>query len=522
VTQQSAQTTQRVGGSISRDVLAPGRRAAGVRRPRRRVVVVGAGLGGLSAAIHLRLAGFDVAIYEANAVTGGRANVIRRDGFTFDTGPTLLNYPWVFRELFAAAGRSMDDYLELLPVDPSVRFQWDDGTHLSLSSDLSRLLEEFERIEPGSRPRTLKFLEDASVKYRLAFEKLVSRNVDSVSSWLSPLSLRDLSRLSVWRSLDSELGRFFRSRHIREALGAYGMYLGGSPHELPGFFSILPYGEIAYGLWLPRGGIHALVEAVEQLATELGVEIHTSTPVERIIVTDGAARGIELRSGGIVTADAVVSNVDAPTTLARLLRGAIDAPKPPRMTPGVVTFYWGIDGVAESLGHHTIFLPDDVRGAYRELMREGTLPSGLPFYVSLPSRTDPGLAPPGKTSAFVLVPTPLVSQLGEAPHLVDEIRERVLARLAMHGIPFSRGSLAFEETWTPHQWGERFGLHDGSAFGADHRLSQIGPFRTRNTVRGIHALALAGASTVPGTGMPMVAISGRLAAERIGEMVGVG
>ncbi|HEX8183577.1 MAG TPA: FAD-dependent oxidoreductase, partial [Blastocatellia bacterium] len=223
------------------------------------VAIIGGGLGGLSAAIHLSLGGYEVTIFEANERVGGRAGLISRDGFRFDTGPSLLNYPWVFEQLFQAAGRDMRDYVQLLAVDPSVSFQWPDGLRLTLSSNLQKLLEEFERLEPGVRPRVLSFLRDAAIKYQISFEKLVTRNEDSFVKWLGALSIRELARTSVWRSLDGELSRFFRSRYIREALGSYGMYLGGSPYDLPGLFSILAYGELAFGLWLPKGGVYGLV-----------------------------------------------------------------------------------------------------------------------------------------------------------------------------------------------------------------------------------------------------------------------
>src|SRR5262249_20694412 len=249
------------------------REIPGERRttPSTAVVIVGGGMGGLSAAIYLRLAGYEVTIYEANERVGGRANQIERDGFRFDTGPSLLNYPLVFDRRFEAAGRRLGDYVRLLAVDPSVSFQWADGARLSLSSDVRRLLAECERVEPGSRPAMLAFLRDAGAKYQTAFEKLVSSNADHPLTWLGRLSLGELARIGAWRSPDGQLGRFSRRRHLREALGSYAMYLGGSPYELPGLFSILPYGELAYGLWLPAGGIYGLVEGVGRLARELGV-----------------------------------------------------------------------------------------------------------------------------------------------------------------------------------------------------------------------------------------------------------
>jgi phytoene desaturase len=491
------------------------------------VIIVGGGLGGLSAAIHLRLAGYDVCIFEANERLGGRANLIKRHGFTFDTGPSLLNYPWVFENLFRAAGREMKDYVTLLPVDPSVGFQWPDGTSLKLSSNLQNLLNECEKVEPGSRPGVIAFLSDAAIKYRMAFDKLINRNEDNPVKWIGALSLSEITKLGVWRSLDSELGRFFKSRYIREAFGSYGMYLGGSPYELPGLFSILSYGELAYGLWLPKGGINRLVDGIERLARDLGIVIYTQRRVSKIVIENNRVAGIETDDGCFHPSRVVVSNVDLPTTNTELLR---DHPwrsslrakvLRTRMTPGVMTFYWGIRGEVKNVGHHTIFLPDDFSGAFAELFRQKQIPLNLPFYVAVPSVTDPDLAPEGDTTMFILVPTPLLSEM---PHVdwrvaVNEVRQRVFDRLWHDKVGLDPERIAVEEVYTPIEWKRRFGLFDGSAFGAAHTLFQVGPFRARNYSSEVEGLYYVGASTTPGTGMPMVVLGGKLTAERIESRV---
>ena len=488
------------------------------------VLIVGGGLGGLSAAIHLRLAGFAVSVYEANERVGGRANLIEREGFRFDTGPSLLNYPWVFEQLFAAAGRNFHDYVKLLAVDPSVGFRWEDGTRFTLSSDVRKFLAECERLEPGSRPRSLDFMRDAEAKYRIAFEKLVTRNVDSPFRWLGALRATELRRTSVWRSLDRELRRYFKSRHLREALGSYAMYLGGSPYTLPGMFTILSYGEMAYGLWLPEGGVYGLVSGITKLAVELGVEIHTNRRVRRIVTEGGRVKGVELADGEFRASSLVVSNVDVPTTDtslvdagARVAASLRRKAERTRMTPGVVTFYWGVRGEVGNLGHHTIFLPDDYPAAFADLMRHGRIPRGLPFYVSVPSATDTALAPAGDAAVFVLVPVPVLSELGETDWdgTVDDLRARVFATFARHDIHLDADRICFEEVYTPVEWQRRFGLYDGSAFGAAHNLRQLGPLRSKNFSTEIAGLYYAGASTTPGTGMPMVVLGGRQVAERI-------
>jgi phytoene desaturase len=479
--------------------------------------VIGGGLGGLSAAIHLRLAGHEVTVFESNDRVGGRANLLVDGGFRFDTGPSLLNYPWVFEELFRAAGKNLYDYCTLLPVDPSVAFQWRDGARLQLSSDREYLKAELQRFEPDASGAVDGFFEDAAEKYRIAFEKLACRNEDSAARWARALTVTEALRTGIWRSVDGELSRWFRSSRVREALGSYAMYLGGSPFQLPGLFTILPYGEMAYGLWLPRGGIYAIVLAVERLARELGVTIRTGTRVERIDTRGGRVRAVDLGSGGSQPADVVVSNVDLPTTVRELV-GA--EPPKVRMTPGVITFYWGVRGQPEGLGHHTIFLPDNYRNAFHQLMNEGKMPDDLPFYVSVPSATDPSLAPPGHSCVFALVPTPTISQMGEGvwEETALRARQRVLDRLRVHGVDLDR-QIVVERCWTPPEWRSRFGLFDGSAFGAAHTLWQVGPFRPRNWSRTVKGLYFAGSSTTPGAGMPMVVLSGRMAAERVADYV---
>jgi phytoene desaturase len=493
-----------------------------MKRPER-AIVVGAGVGGLSAAINLALRGYPVTVFESNEKPGGRANVIEFDGFKFDTGPSLLNYPWVFDDLFKAAGTSLEQELSLIRVDPAIKFYWPDGEEFQLSSDLTRLSAECRRLEPADGAGLFKFLEDARHKYRVSFDRLVTRNADSPLKWFSAAGPSNLGRLGLFRSMDSQIGKHFKSNRIREALGSYGMYLGGAPYDLRGIFSIIPFGELEYGLWLPEGGMYSLIEAMCRLAERVGVEIRTSSPARSIDIERQQVTGITLEDGSVEQAEIVVSNVDVPTTMTRLLSAnqPTKTYKAPKMTPGVITYYIAVDRDLNELGHHTVYLPEDSRSAYHQLMREGVVPDDLPFYASVASNTDASLSPASSSALFLLAPVPLISQLGKVDLdvLSGELRQRMFERMRQHGVPISSSDIIRQETMTPVDWSAAFGLFDGSAFGAAHNLRQIGPFRSRNISSQFKGLFFTGASTTPGTGVPMCVLSGKMVAERIDDWI---
>ena len=491
-------------------------------------IVIGAGLGGLSTAIHLALHGYQVTVLEKNERTGGRANLLEHNGFRFDTGPSLLNYPWVFEELFRAAGSDLHEKLELIEVEPGIRFHWPDGESLQLSSRFDLLREEFERFDPGVGPRLNTWLEKAGRNYRISFERLVTRNADNPLSWLAALRLNELAGLGIQRSVYAQLGRSFHSQRIKEALGSYSMYLGGSPFDLPGLFEILPFGELNYGLWLPRGGIYSLVEAITGLARDNGVRVETNVEVVSIRENGNRARAVETADGRLLAVDAIISNVDVATTDARLApavisgNGAAQKASRMKMTPGVLTFYWGLKRRINGLGHHSIFFPEDYRSSFDDLMNGNSISSQPPFYVSLASETDNSLAPDGKSTMFVLVPTPVLSRLNGVSwdSEISRLRDYVIARLRQEGSDISQADIEFESHYSPVVWRDRFGLHDGSAFGASHQLFMLGPWRSPNYSRNLPGLFYVGASTTPGTGMPLVTLGGRMTAQRVMQHAG--
>jgi phytoene desaturase len=490
---------------------------------RDRVAVIGAGVGGLAAAVRLAHAGFAVEVFERGAEPGGRCGRLRLGDFTFDTGPTLLLMPEVLEETFAAAGRPLADYLTLDRCDPNYRIHFRDGSTLTFTPDLERMARELERVEPGSFARYLAFLARGHVQYRTSLERFVGRNFEHLGQFLTPASLRGIFAVRAHRRMYPEVARYFRDDRLRAALTFQTMYLGISPFRSPAVYGLLPYTELAGGIWYPRGGLHAVPLALARLADELGVRVHYGAPVAKVAIAHGRARGLELADGRFVAAEAVLCNADLPWAYRNLIdprHATLRRADRLRYTSSAFMMYLGTRKRYPALLHHNVLFGGDYRGAFDDIFERLRVPADPSFYVNVSARTDPACAPSGSDNIYVLVPVPHrrpgLDWAVEGPRL----REHVLARLADIGCPDVARHVEVERHFTPDDWEHELNLERGAAFGLSHDFFQVGPFRPPNQDPSIRNLFFVGASTQPGTGLPMVMLSARLVTERIVRHLG--
>ncbi|MBF5042989.1 phytoene desaturase [Aggregicoccus sp. 17bor-14] len=483
-------------------------------------LVVGAGVGGLAAAARLARQGFRVRVHEKTGGPGGRCGQLALGGFRFDLGPTIVLMPEVFEETFRALGRRLEDYLTLERCEPNYRIHYRDGSDITFTSELTAMGRELERIEPGSFQRYLAFLAQGRTQYEVSLAHFVGRDFTSVLDYLRPAMLRNILKVRAHRRAYAEVSRFFQDERLRAALTFQTMYLGVSPFHCPAVYALLPFTELGVGVWFPKGGLYAIPLALERVAREEGVSLHYESPVERILTEGGRAVGVRLAGGREERADLVLCNADLPYAYERLLDPAatrLKAPEKLRYTSSGLLFYWGLERRVPGLGHHTVFLGRGYRQSFEDIFERFRVPEDPSFYVNVPCRTDPSLAPEGQDGLYVLVPVPHQKE-GQSPDWRTEaprVRAQVLARLAEEGFPLAEEDLAYERILTPDDWVGTFNLARGSAFGLAQNFFQVGPFRPANEDPNVSGLFFVGASTRPGTGLPTVLISARLAAERV-------
>jgi phytoene desaturase len=483
-----------------------------------RIVVIGAGAGGLSAAAHLATAGLHVTVLEKNDQPGGRCARIERQGHTFDVGPTLLVMPGLYRAEFAALGIDLRTLVNLQRVDPTYHLHFDDGARLDLTSDLERLRSQLEALEPGAFGAVLRYLEEGGRHYTLATEGLVRRNFRTLAEFLHPSMLVLFLRLHALHNHYRRLGRYFRSERLKNAFSFQDMYMGISPFEAMATFSMLQYTELAEGVWYPRGGMTRLTDALHALAVARGAEVRFQAPVRRIDIDGQRASGVTLEDGSHLPADAVLANADLPYVYGDLLPADGRARRFNRKTYScsTVSFLWGVDQVVPEVAAHTLFLSDDFRGNFDDILRRKTISENPSLYVHAPARLDPGMAPAGMDTLVAIVPVGHLDPRAEQdwPDITSRARAAVLRRLATAGVTDLESHLRFEITLDPADWQRRFNLVRGATHGLAHTLLQMGWFRPANRHPCYHNLYFAGASTHPGTGLPTAIVSGRLAAER--------
>lgn len=485
----------------------------------RSIIVVGAGVGGLVAATHLARRGLNVTVLEKNSHAGGRCDRFTRDGHRFDAGPTLMVMPLLYEAEFAALGTSLRDMLELQRVDPTYHLVFDDGSQLALTSDMKSMQEQMEGFERGSFHGLLRYLEEGHRHYHLGIERLVNHDFRRASEFFTLKNMPLALQLKPFANHYHNMASYFDDPRLKSAFTFQDVYMGLSPFEAPTTFSMMPYTELAHGVWYPKGGMYSIVEALVNLAERAGVTFEFNAPVERIDVSGTQAQGVTLTDGRRLNADAVLANADLPYVYQHLLPQGREAKqlRRKRFSCSVISFFWGVDQPFEQLPPHTLFLAEDYRDNFKSIIRDLDLPANPSLYVHAPARLDPSMAPEGQDTLIAIVPVGHMSEDGKQDWAAmrEEARQHVFRRLRTIGITDLEEHIKFEVNYTPLSWKKRYNLMKGSTHGLCHNLMQLGYFRPRNKHSRYHNLYFVGASTHPGTGLPTAMVSGRLAAQRI-------
>lgn len=484
------------------------------------VNIIGAGLGGLAAAIRLAARGVRVKVFEKNETAGGKVNIQAAGGYTFDTGASLLTMRHVVADLFESAGRRLEDYLELEPLEPICRYLWPDGAQLDAFTDIARTEAEIGKIAPADAEGFRRFLTDARRKYEVAERTFLAHSLNDLPRLLRPRYARDLAALSSMRTLSAHVASYFRSPHLRQLFNRFATYNGSSPYRAPATFALIPYVEFGLGAWYVRGGMYQLPSALARVAGELGVELRLGAEVERIIVRAGRVRGVRLACGEVQECDALVANSDASETYLRLLEPeahgtAAVARRLARGEPSCSGFVVlaGARRRYEQLAHHNIFFSSDYRAEFRALF-DDLRPAREPtVYVCATSRTDASQAPAGHENLFVLVNAPATSKRTCWDSEKDDYRDLVMRRLESFGLTDLRSSVEYEHLITPADFESIYRAHRGSIYGLSSNSPLSAFLRPPNRARHVRGLYFAGGTTHPGGGIPLVLLSGKMAAE---------
>jgi phytoene desaturase len=479
-----------------------------------RAVVIGAGFGGLAAAVRLRARGYEVRVLEALDQPGGRARVFDQDGFRFDAGPTVITAPYLIAELFERVGRDPRDYYELMPVDPFYRILFPDGERFDYVGDEPRLLAEIERIAPRDVDGYRRLAAEAERIFEIGYTQLADRPFTHLADMLRVLP--DMARLRSYRTVWGLVASHIRDERLRAALTFEPLLVGGNPFSTTSIYLLIHWLERKSGVHFARGGTTAIVRALVRLLAELQVPVECGRPVARIEVQGGRARAVHTADGERIPADVVVANAD-PTVVYRDLVPAAARRRHTdrrlarvRQSMSLFVGYFGARGEAPGLAHHTIVLGPRYRGLLDDIFRRRVLAPDHSLYLHAPTRTDPALAPPGHEAFYVLSPVP------NARSGVDWERERepyfarVLETLEARVLPGLRARIVTRRTLTPLEFERDLRSADGAAFGPEPLLTQSAWFRYHNRSEDVEGLYFVGAGTHPGGGVPGVLNSARV------------
>lgn len=484
---------------------------------RKKAVVIGAGFGGLALAIRLQSAGIQTTLLEKRDKVGGRAYVYEDQGFVFDAGPTVITDPSALEELFALSGRRLSDYATLLPVEPFYQLRWEDGTVFDYGNDQDALDRQIHALSPSDVAGYQRFLAYSKAVFEEGYLKLGA---------VPFLSFRDmikagpqLARLQAWRNVYAQVSTFISNEKLRQAFSFHSLLVGGNPFSTSSIYTLIHALERKWGVWFPKGGTGALIRAMARLFEELGGRIEVNAEVRQLHLNDGRLAEVETRSGQRYAVDAVASNADVVHTYKDLLsthRGASATARSlqkKRFSNSLFVIYFGVNEAYTHLQHHTVCFGARYRELIQEIFHGAVLPEDFSLYLHSPCVTDPGLAPAGAGSHYVLAPVPHLGQADidwtvEGPRY----RDRILAYLEKYYMPGLASRLVTTRIFTPLDFQEQLNAHHGSAFSLEPILTQSAWFRPHNRDADIPNLYLVGAGTHPGAGVPGVVGSAKATA----------
>lgn len=489
----------------------------------KKVIIIGAGVAGLSTAIRLQSQGYHVEIIEKENNVGGKMNQIKGGGFTFDLGPTIVMMPDVYREVFKVAGKNPDDYLEMTKVDPMYSLAYSEDEIIRINNDLVDLTKYLEDISEDDAAGFLAYLADIYKRYLIAKNNFIERPFRGPRDFFTPAMLYKALQLKTFNSAHASIAKFVKDERIQKMLAFQTLYIGISPYNGPSIYTIIPMIEMLYGIWFIKGGMYGMATAMERLFLELGGKITLNTAVDHILITNKKAHGVMV-NGQQQLADYVVCNADFPYAMKNLVtdipsKGKYTDAKIEKMQYSCSCFmmYLGIDRKLDMLDLHNIVFAKDFDGNIADIF-EGNLPEDPSLYLYTPAKMDSSLAPAGQEALYVLVPVPELKtgKFEWTEELISQYRDQILKIVSQRtGVLDIADHIIFEKIMTPEDFKTRFNAHHGATFGLAPTLAQSNYFRPHNKSNSCENLYFTGSSVHPGAGVPIVLTSAKLTASEL-------
>lgn len=489
----------------------------------KKVLIVGAGVAGLTAAVRLQYLGYDVTLYEKNNQVGGKMNQIKEEGFCFDVGPTIVMMKDIYEEIFSFCQRNPADYLPMEKVDPMLHLYFSEEPPLSFSSDLTQLMHTLESISEEDAQGYLGFLSDIYKRYLIAKDAFITRSFRSFWDFYNPSSLMTGLKLRTFNDAYSSIVKFVKDERLRKSLAFQTLYIGVSPYQGPSLYTMIPMIELFYGVYFIKGGMYTLAQALERLFKELGGKLYCNTIVDEILIENKQAIGLQIGKE-TVFGDAIICGADFPYAMTALIpnendRGKYTDKKIKKMEYSCSCFlmYLGVDKKYDVQALHSIYFAKDFKRNVDQLFEEGTLPDDPSFYIYVPTLMDESLAPSENEAVYILVPVPELSKFSDwSSATIEKYRTQVLNELKEETIFKDIDEhIVFEKQYTPKDFQTDFNAYNGATFGLKPMLKQSNYYRPHNKFAYADHLYFCGSSTHPGAGVPIVMQSAKLAVEEL-------